>query len=152
MISIDNRLYIKDIDTYIDPFFPVERAIITHGHADHARAGHKHVLCTPETSEIMKIRYGEKCANAFQTIKYGHSVKIGKIKVTLFPAAHILGSAQVLLETSKQRIVITGDYKTRMDRHLDPFEVIPCDLLITEATFGLPIFKFNNPEMEIQGV
>ena len=98
MISIDNKLYIKDIDTYIDPFFPVERAIITHGHADHARAGHKHVLCTPETSEIMKIRYGENCASSFQTIKYGHSVKIGKISVTLYPAAHILGSC--LLYTS----------------------------------------------------
>ena len=149
MISIDNKLYIKDIDTYIDPFFPVERAIITHGHADHARAGHKHVLCTQETSEIMKIRYGENCANTFQTVKYGHSVKIGGINVTLYPAAHILGSAQVLLETTKQRIVVTGDYKTSLDRHLDPFEVVPCDLLITEATFGLPIFKFNKPELEI---
>ena len=149
MISIDNNLYIKDIGTYIDPFFPVERAIITHGHADHARAGHKHVLCTPETSEIMKIRYGENCANSFQTIQYGQSVNIGKIKVTLYPAAHILGSAQVLLETSKQRVVITGDYKTTLDRHLDPFEIVPCDLLITEATFGLPVFKFNKPELEI---
>ena len=98
----------------------------------------------------MKIRYGAKCANTFQTIKYGHSVKIGKIKVTLFPAAHILGSAQVLLETTKQRTVVTGDYKTTLDRHLDPFEAIPCDLLITEATFGLPIFKFNRPELEIE--
>ena len=71
------------------------------------------MLCTPETSEIMKIRYGEKCANTFQTIEYGHSVKIGKIKATLFPAAHILGSAQVLLETSKQRVVSPGTIKQR---------------------------------------
>ena len=67
----------------------------------------------------------------------------------MYPAAHILGSAQVLLETSKQRVVITGDYKTTLDRHLDPFEIVPCDLLITESTFGLPVFKFNKPELEI---
>ena len=71
MISIDNKLYIRDIDTYIDPFFPVERAIITHGHADHARAGHKHVLCTPETSEIMKLDMARTVQAVFKQLNMG---------------------------------------------------------------------------------
>ncbi len=149
MLTIDHKLYIQDIDTYIDPFHPVNRAIITHGHADHAKPGHNHVLCTPLTAAIMKIRYGENCAKSFQTVKYNETVKVGNQKITLYPAGHILGSAQVLIENNKERIVITGDYKTGSDKHLDAFEVIKCDLLITEATFGLPIFKFKEPETEI---
>ena len=149
MRAIDHKLFIKDIGTYIDPFFPVERAIITHGHADHARSGHKHVLCTRETAEIMKIRYGANCAGSFQIVDYHEEVKIGSYKVTLYPAGHILGSAQVLVETKNERILVTGDYKTVVDNHLRPFELVNCDLLITEATFGLPVFKFRDPKEEI---
>ena len=97
----------------------------------------------------MKIRYGETCAGSFQIVKYYEEVKIGSCKVTLFPAGHILGSAQVLVETNKKRILVTGDYKTVFDNHLMPFELVNCDLLITEATFGLPVFKFRDPKEEI---
>ena len=149
MQAIDHKLFIKDINTYIDPFFPVERAIITHGHADHAKSGHKHVLCTRETADIMKIRYGVNCAGSFQIVNYHEEVKFGSYKVTLIPAGHILGSAQVLIETNKEKILVTGDYRTVADNHLRPFELVTCDLLITEATFGLPVFKFRDPREEI---
>ena len=120
MISIDNKLYIKEIDTYIDPFFPVERAIITHGHADHARPGHRKVLASPQTIEIMKIRYGENCASSFQSLEFGEPLRVSDVTITLHPAGHILGSAQILLEHKGQRAVVTGDYKTIRDNSTQP--------------------------------
>lgn len=128
---------------------PKDMAIVTHGHADHARYGHKKVLATPETIEIMKRRYGENCAQNFQALRYGEPLKIDDVTLTFYPAGHILGSAQVLLEYQGQRAVITGDYKTRPDSTAAPFELVPCDLFVTEATFGLPVFQHPAPEDEI---
>lgn len=152
MNLLDYRLNIIPINVFIDPQFPVEKAIITHAHADHAKSGHKKVLGTKETLEIMKIRYGKECAQEFQYLNYGQKISIDGVSITLFPAGHIIGSSQVLLEYRNHKIVVTGDYKTTKDSTTSEFELIKCDTLVTEATFGLPIFKHPNPNIEIKKV
>jgi len=134
---------------YIDPPQPVDRAIITHGHADHARYGHGAVLATPDTIAIMKARYGEDAAGRWDELPFGETREIGGVAVSLHPAGHVLGSAQVLLEHQGQRIVVTGDYKRLPDRTAQVFELVKCDLLVTEATFGLPVFQHPKPADEI---
>ncbi len=134
-------LYCRPGDFYIDPVRPVERAIITHGHADHARSGHKYVLSTLETSEIMKVRYGANCAKLIEQLPYGKAQVVGDAEVKLMPAGHILGSAQVVIEYRGYRVVISGDYKRRVDQTCEPFVPVSCDVFITEATFGLPVFR-----------
>lgn len=146
---LDRNLHIKRIDTFIDPVVPRDRAIITHGHADHARSGHGKVLATPDTIAIMKTRYGEDCAGSFQALDYGETVDFDGVRISLHPAGHILGSAQVLIEQDGQRVVVTGDYKRRPDSTAQPFELVQCDLLVTEATFGLPVFQHPAPQAEI---
>jgi putative mRNA 3-end processing factor len=146
---IDRHLRIARIDSFIDPVAPRQRAIITHGHSDHARSGHGHVLATPDTIAIMKARYGDDCATSFQPLDYGTSLQIDDVRITLYPAGHILGSAQVLLEHDGQRIVVTGDYKRLGDKTSQAFELVQCDLLVTEATFGLPVFQHPAPSDEI---
>lgn len=97
----------------------------------------------------MKTRYGEYCAETFQSLNYGETLTIDDVKITLYPAGHILGSAQVLLEYKGKRAVITGDYKTQPDNTAVHFELVPCDLFVTEATFGLPVFQHPKPQAEI---
>jgi putative mRNA 3-end processing factor len=142
-------LYCAPGGFHIDPHLPVERAIITHGHSDHARAGHIAVLATPETVEIMRARLGDGAAASFQPQKYGEPLRIGPVAVTLRPAGHILGSAQVELEYRGQRAVISGDYKRRTDPTCQPFEIVRCDLFVTEATFGLPVFRHEPDTKEV---
>lgn len=146
---LDRNLYVPEIDAWIDPPEPKARAIITHGHADHARSGHGAVLATPDTVEIMKVRYGEDCAGRFEKLDFHEPLKINGATVTFFPAGHILGSAQVLIEAEGQRVVVTGDYKRLRDRTAQPYEPVACDLLVTEATFGLPVFQHPDPRDEI---
>ncbi len=146
---INHELYIAPIGAYIDPIKPVDKAIITHGHADHARPGHRKVLASPQTIEIMKIRYGENCASSFQSLEFGEPLRVSDVTITLHPAGHILGSAQILLEHKGQKAVVTGDYKTIRDNSTQPFELIECDLFVTEATFGLPVFQHPLPQTEI---
>jgi len=134
---------------FIDPPQPQDRAIITHGHADHARSGHGAVLATPDTIAIMQARYGEDAAGRWDPLPFGETRDIGGVAVSLHPAGHILGSAQVLLEYQGQRVVVTGDYKRLDDRTAQPFELVKCDLLVTEATFGLPVFQHPKPADEI---
>lgn len=146
---LDRNLYVPEIDAWIDPPKPKARAIITHGHADHARSGHGAVLATPDTVEIMKVRYGEDCAGRFAKLDFHEPLRINGATVTFFPAGHILGSAQVLIEAEGQRAVVTGDYKRLRDRTAQPYEPVECDLLVTEATFGLPVFQHPDPRDEI---
>ena len=146
---INHQLHIAPLNAFIDPAEPVERAIITHGHSDHARPGHKHVLATPQTIAIMQHRYGKECAGSFQALPYGRPLKMDAVTITFYPAGHVLGSAQVLLEYKNQRVVVTGDYKTKPDSTVQPFELVPCDLFVTEATFGLPVFQHPEPQAEI---
>ena len=146
---LERNLRIAPIDVYIDPPQPQARAIITHGHADHARSGHGAVLATPDTIAIMKTRYGEDAAGRWEELPFGEKREIDGVTVSLHPAGHILGSAQVRLEYAGQRIVVTGDYKRLPDRTAQPFELVECDLLVTEATFGLPVFQHPKPSDEI---
>jgi len=149
MSFLDRNLRITPIDVWIDPTGPRERAIITHGHGDHARRGHGAVLATPDTIAIMKARYGEDCAGSFQALDYGTPLMVGDVEVTLFPAGHILGSAQVRLRYNGETIVDTGDYKRLVDPTAQPFELVRCDILVTEATFGLPVFQHPKPQDEM---
>lgn len=136
-------LYCPPGDFYIDPLREaVDRAVITHGHADHARAGHSHVLATPQTLKIMAARYGAGFAARQQALDYGESVTINGVSVSFAPAGHILGSAQVIVDYRGLRMVATGDYKRRRDPTCAPFEVVPgVHVFISEATFALPVFR-----------
>jgi putative mRNA 3-end processing factor len=134
---------------FIDPTRPVDKAVITHGHSDHARPGHGAVLATRETLDLMRLRYGDNFAGTTQAIRYGEQVDLGDTKITFRPAGHVLGSAQVLVERKGLRIVASGDYKDVADPTCVPFELQPCDVFITEATFGLPVFRHGNPNVEI---
>ena len=136
-------------DFHIDPVRPVERAIITHGHSDHARAGHGRVLATAETLAIMAERYGEDFAGEQQALAYGEVVHQGDVSVMLKPAGHVLGSAQVVVEQAGARAIASGDYKRRRDPTCHAFEVTPCDVFISEATFALPVFRHPEPADEI---
>jgi len=135
---------------HIDPTRPVDKALITHGHSDHARAGHGHVLATQETLDIMRLRYGENFAGSTQAIQYGESVRLGDMTVSFHPAGHVLGSAQIRVERKGLRIVASGDYKDVADPTCAPFELVPCDVFITEATFGLPVFRHSHAEGEVR--
>jgi putative mRNA 3-end processing factor len=135
-------LYLPAADAWVDPSVPVARALVTHGHADHARGGHGAVWATPETLAIMGVRYGDQVAGHAAPIGYGERVDVGGgITASFHPAGHVLGSAQIALERDGERVVVSGDYKRRPDPTCAPFEVVPCDVFITEATFGLPVFR-----------
>lgn len=134
---------------HIDPVRPVDRAVVTHGHSDHARAGHGAVLATPETLDIMALRYGEGFTAARQPVAYGTRTRVGEVDVTLIPAGHVLGSAQVLVEWRGFRLVVSGDYKRQQDPTCPPFEPVRCDAFVTEATFALPVFRHPDAAGEI---
>jgi putative mRNA 3-end processing factor len=143
-------LYCAPADAWIDPLRPVERAIITHGHADHARAGHGEVYATPETLAIMRTRYGASHTSREIPLPYGTRHPLpGGVTLRLAPAGHILGSAQAVLDYQNSRIVVSGDYKRMPDPTCIPFEPVPCDVFVTEATFGLPVFHHPPLEQEI---
>ena len=142
-------LYCSVGEFYIDPHRPVDRAVITHGHSDHARAGHGHVLATPQTLAIMAVRLGREHAGGIQALAYGEMIRIGDVALTLAPAGHVLGSAQVVMEHDGCRVVVSGDYKRTADPTCEPFEVQRCDVFVTEATFGLPVFRHEPPDREV---
>jgi putative mRNA 3-end processing factor len=142
-------LYCAPGDFYIDPVRPVARAVITHGHADHARAGHGAVVATPQTLDIMAARYGEGFAAATEPAAYGQTLSRDGVEVRLAPAGHVLGSAQVEVRWRGLTMVASGDYKRRRDPTCEGFEPIPCEVFITEATFGLPVFRHPPDRREI---
>lgn len=142
-------LYCPDIAAHIDPLRPVERAIITHGHADHARSGHGSVLATRQTLDIMAIRYGDDFCGMRQPVSYGEEIRINGTTIALYPAGHVLGSAQVLLSDKSGRSVVSGDYKRQVDATCAGFELVPCETFVTEATFGLPVFRHPPAGQEV---
>lgn len=146
-------LYCEPADCYIDPLHPVEHALITHAHADHAIGGHQSVTATASTLAIMQTRYGEDMAGSTQAVNYHEQITLGSpddpVTCVFYPAGHILGSAQILLCYRGTRVVISGDYKRQSDPTCLPFEPVPCDLFITEATFALPVFKHPAIEQEM---
>ncbi|WP_199504304.1 ligase-associated DNA damage response exonuclease [Qipengyuania sp. YIM B01966] len=141
-------IHVVPADCWVDPSRPVDRALVTHGHADHARGGHGQTVATPETLAIMDLRYNTR--EGALPAQYGETLALaGGVTASFIPAGHVLGSAQILLEHAGERVVITGDYKRRPDPTCPPFEVTPCDIFITEATFGLPLFTHPPIEQEI---
>ncbi len=141
-------IHVVPCNAWIDPARPVERALITHGHADHARGGHGEVHATPETLAIMGLRYNTGEEGVGVPLREPLDLGCG-VTASWHPAGHVLGSAQILLEHAGERVVVTGDYKRRPDPTCPPFEVVPCDIFITEATFGLPVFRHPPIEEEI---
>jgi len=141
-------LYCPPGDFYIDPVRPVPRALITHGHADHARSGHGSVMATRRTLDIMALRYGEGFAGATQ-VATREPVDVNGVAVSFHPAGHVLGSAQIRVERKGLSIVAAGDYKRGADPASEPFEPVRCTVFITEATFGLPVFRHPDPMQEM---
>jgi len=133
-------LYCPPGDFYIDPWRRVERAVITHAHADHARNGHAHYLATQASEGVLRARLG---AITLQTLPYGEVVEHRGVRVSLHPAGHVLGSAQVRVEHAGRVWVASGDYKVAADPTCAPFEPVRCDVFITESTFGLPIYRWQ---------
>ena len=150
LTSTPNGLFSPLGGFFIDPMRPVERALITHGHSDHARAGHDAVMATRETLEIMALRCGPGFARATEVARPGERRRIGGVEVGFVPAGHVLGSAQILVEANGMRVVASGDYKRAHDPTCAPFEVVPCDVFITEATFGLPVFRHPDASAEVE--
>jgi putative mRNA 3-end processing factor len=139
-------IYVAPADVWIDPSVPRQRALVTHGHADHARAGHGAVWATPETLAIMEARYGPQAGHAVQ---YGEPRDMGGVEVEFVPAGHVLGSAQIVLRYRGETIVVSGDYKRRPDPTCARFVPVKCDVFVTEATFGLPVFRHPETHDEI---
>ncbi len=142
-------LFVRPGGFFVDPVRPVPLAIVSHGHSDHARPGHREVIATPETCAILAERYGDEAFGRMRPLSTGETVELGEARVRFEPAGHVLGSAQVVIEWHGMRAVWSGDYKRRSDPTCVPFALVPCDLWITEATFGLPVFRHPPAEQEI---
>jgi putative mRNA 3-end processing factor len=136
-----NGMYCPAGDFYIDPWRPVRRALITHGHADHARWGHESYLATDLAAPVMRHRLGDI---ALDTIRYNEARQIGGARVSFHPAGHVPGSAQIRVEVGGEVWVVSGDYKTDADALSTPFEPVRCHSFITECTFGLPVFTWQS--------
>lgn len=150
LCSTSEGLYCAAGDFHIDPSSPVPRAVITHGHSDHARGGHGAVLASPETIDIMRVRIGPGAAGTYQPLNCGTPLTLGGVELMFAPAGHILGSVQVVLQHHGHRAVISGDYKRAPDPTCASFELQRCDLFVTEATFGLPVFRHGSAAREIE--
>ena len=137
-----NGLFCAAGNFHVDPWGPVERAVITHAHGDHARPGSAAYLCTPETALLLRRRFGSEVR--IETQPYGQSITIGDVIVSFHPAGHVLGSAQVRIEGPDGVWVVSGDYKRAPDPTCAPFETLRCDTFISESTFGLPIYRWDD--------
>ena len=140
VVARPEGLYCPPGNFYIDPWRPVDRAVITHAHSDHARVGHGHYLAQTDSEGTLRARLGAEIN--LQTLPYGESIVQNGVRISLHPAGHVLGSAQVRLEHGGRVWVASGDYKTEPDGTCAPFEPVPCDTFITESTFGLPIYRW----------
>lgn len=147
LLQVTERgLYCTAGDFYIDPWQPVKRAVITHAHADHARPGSQRYLTTPSGALLLRLRVGPVARIVAQP--YGETLALNGVHLSLHPAGHLLGSAQVRVEYRGEVWVVSGDYKVEVDVTCEPFEVVPCHTFITESTFGLPIYRWR-PQQEI---
>jgi len=147
LIEFTNKgIYCKQGNFYIDPWQPVDKAVITHGHADHAKWGNKNYLCHTLTKPILTERYD--LSDNVETLSYQETININGVKLTLFPAGHVIGSAQIKLEYKGEIAVVSGDYKTEYDGISTAFEPIKCHTFVTESTFGLPIYKWQ-PQQQL---
>ena len=135
----DRGIYCEQAGVYLDPWKPVDKAIISHGHADHSRYGHKKYITHSRNLPIIKHRLGDINASS---VEWNQPIKVNGVTFSLHPAGHILGSSQIRVEYKGEVWVFTGDYKTQNDGLTTPFELVPCHTLITECTFGLPAFNW----------
>ncbi len=135
----DKGIYCAQAAIYIDPWKPVNKALITHAHSDHARTGSRHYLAHHHSAQILKYRLGNM---SLQTLDYNEPITINGVSISLHPAGHILGSAQIRLEYKGEVWVVSGDYKVKPDGYTIPFEPVRCNHFITESTFGLPVYNF----------
>lgn len=140
----DKGLYCAAGDFYIDPWRPVDRAVITHAHSDHARAGSKHYLCHHLSLPILQLRLGQY---AYQSVDWNEPVWINGVRISLHPSGHIIGAAQIRVEYKGEIWVVSGDYKTENDGISGAFEPVPCHTFITESTFGLPVYRWQSQEV-----
>ena len=136
----DRGLYCAAGDFFVDPWRPVDRALITHAHADHARPGHRRYLCTDACMPVMRHRLGDI---ACETVRYGETRRIGDALVSFHPAGHVPGSAQIRVEVAGEVWVVSGDYKTEPDGLCEAFAPVRCHTFISECTFGLPVFRWQ---------
>ncbi|HQY93032.1 ligase-associated DNA damage response exonuclease [Caldilinea sp.] len=139
-------LYCAAGDFYIDPWQPVDHAVITHAHADHARPGSQRYLTTPTGAQVLAPRIDEGAS--IRTLPYGERLSLQDVTLSLHPAGHLLGSAQVRVERGGEVWVVSGDYKAEQDQTCEPFEPVRCHTFITESTFGLPIYRWQ-PQAEV---
>jgi len=143
-------LYCPQGDFYVDPWEPVERAVITHAHSDHARPGSQRYLTTPQGQAVLQHRMGAEAA--IETLAYGEPLNLGGVQLSLHPAGHLLGSAQVRIEHQGEVWVVSGDYKTAADPTCAPLEPLRCDVFISESTFGLPIYRWPQTDSVIDEI
>ena len=136
-------------DFYIDPWRPVDRAVITHAHGDHARAGSRHYLAVQASAHVLRTRLGDI---ALDTLPYGARIRVRDVGVSLHPAGHVLGSAQVRIEHRGEVWVVSGDYKLDADPTCDAFDPVRCDTFVSESTFGLPIYRWSDPREVIDDI
>lgn len=146
LFPTEDGLYCPEGGFHIDPLRPVARALITHGHSDHARWGHGAVLASRQTLDIMRLRMGADFAASVQ--EADGEMRIGGVSVQFHPAGHVLGSCQIAV-TAGTRIVVSGDYTRQPNPTCVPFQPVPCDVFVTEATFGLPVFRFPDPASQV---
>jgi putative mRNA 3-end processing factor len=142
----DCGIYCRKAEVYLDPWKPVKRALISHGHSDHASWGHEHYLCTIPASPV--IQYRLQLTQQLQAVEYGEAVHINGVKFSFHPAGHIPGSAQIRVEYNGEVWVFSGDYKLQHDYLSEPFEPLKCHAFISESTFGLPIYRWK-PQQEV---
>tara|TARA_B100000287_G_scaffold93107_1_gene85278 strand:+ start:4957 stop:5958 length:1002 start_codon:yes stop_codon:yes gene_type:complete len=152
LIKKKEGLYCIPGNFYLDPSYPVDLALITHSHTDHARPGNNKILATNDTINIMKIRYGKNYCNYSQKIDLDETINVNGVNIKFISAGHIIGSAQIYLEYKGEVVIISGDYKRRKDATCAPFEVKKCHTFITEATFGLPIFTHPEDKQEAKKI
>jgi len=132
---------------HIDPWGPVERALVTHAHGDHARPGSQACLCAEPSRPLLERRFGPDAR--IEAVPYGQVITMGAVRVSFHPAGHILGSAQIRIEGRDGVWVVAGDYKRAADPTCEPFEPVPCDTFVTESTFGLPIYRWDRTDTVI---
>jgi putative mRNA 3-end processing factor len=151
LIKFTNKgIYCKQGNFYIDPWHPVDYAVTTHGHADHVKWGNKNYLCHELTKSILQQRYG--LSDNVQTLPYHQTIDINSVKLTLFPAGHVIGSSQIKLEYKGEICVVSGDYKVEYDGISTAFEPVKCHTFVSESTFGLPIYNWQAQEIVFEQI
>src|SRR5215475_5341500 len=146
----DQGLYCPAGSFHVDSWQPVNRAVITHAHSDHATRGSYHYLTSRQGGLVLRARLGDEAQ--IQTLEYGEQIDLGGVRVSLHPAGHVLGSAQVRIEHQGEIWVVSGDYKLDADPTCSPFEPVRCNTFVTEATFGLPIYRWDAPQAVFAGI